>query len=280
MDERNTVEASCHTPLGDSSPTYGLHEGALAALAPDASASQTPAALSSGSADSVSGCVDGLPTWCVDLADDGGGSGSDSDSCEDECHICRLTADEMGEALVVPCACVSLPVHPSCCASQAAHSVSAPAHRRVCVVESWRVQCRNPDSAIHCPTCRQRYKIPISGILEAPTGDDQQRMVSVRNAVRGSRGAVYAQRAIHRSGGLTFLPPHDYGVPAARTAAIFACASAAVWILATPVFWLGEHEYADELQLNTGMASLALAGARPPKLTILSLTHQVSMARP
>ena len=52
-----------------------------------------------------------LPSW----ATAGGASdSSDSDSDEPDCHICRLTADEMGEPLVVVCACTGLPVHTSC----------------------------------------------------------------------------------------------------------------------------------------------------------------------
>eukprot|EP01047_Picozoa_sp_COSAG01_P077295 COSAG01_NODE_13870_length_1525_cov_1.012623_2_plen_109_part_00 len=36
-----------------------------------------------------------------------------------------------------------MPVHPSC-------------------LHAWRVQCRNPESAMACPTCKQRYNVPAS----------------------------------------------------------------------------------------------------------------------
>jgi hypothetical protein len=47
-----------------------------------------------------------LPGWA-----DGDCSSSDD---ELDCHICRLTAEEMGEPLIVVCACTTLPVHHSC----------------------------------------------------------------------------------------------------------------------------------------------------------------------
>ena len=50
-----------------------------------------------------------LPSWAT-----AGASDSETDSDEPDCHICRLTADEMGEPLVVVCACTGLPVHTSC----------------------------------------------------------------------------------------------------------------------------------------------------------------------
>ena len=49
-----------------------------------------------------------LPQWAA------GGSSTSSDD-EPDCHICRLTAEDMGEPLIVVCACTSLPVHLSCC---------------------------------------------------------------------------------------------------------------------------------------------------------------------
>ena len=48
-----------------------------------------------------------LPQWCTEP----GGSSEEEDV---ECHICRMTAEESAEELVVPCACVTMPVHPSC----------------------------------------------------------------------------------------------------------------------------------------------------------------------
>lgn len=47
-----------------------------------------------------------LPNWADAV--------SDSSDDEPDCHICRLTAEEMGEPLVVVCSCTSLPVHLSC----------------------------------------------------------------------------------------------------------------------------------------------------------------------
>ena len=50
-----------------------------------------------------------LPAWALAVAGD-----DDSDEDEEDCHICRLTAEEMGEPLIRPCACASMPVHASC----------------------------------------------------------------------------------------------------------------------------------------------------------------------
>lgn len=75
-----------------------------------------------------------LPAWATDALDDS----SDEDDDTPECHICCMTAEDKGEDLVVPCLCVSMPVHPTC-------------------LEAWRMQCRNPDSARKCPNCRQQY---------------------------------------------------------------------------------------------------------------------------
>ncbi len=47
-----------------------------------------------------------LPGWA-----DGDSSSSDD---EPDCHICRLTAEEKGEPLIVVCACTTMPVHHSC----------------------------------------------------------------------------------------------------------------------------------------------------------------------
>lgn len=50
-----------------------------------------------------------LPDWANDALSDG----SSSDD-EPECNICRLTAEEMGEPLIVVCSCTTMPVHLSC----------------------------------------------------------------------------------------------------------------------------------------------------------------------
>jgi hypothetical protein len=47
-----------------------------------------------------------------------------------------------------------MPVHPSC-------------------LHAWRVQCRNPESAMACPTCKQRYNVPAS-VAVAERGQDGQ----------------------------------------------------------------------------------------------------------
>ena len=67
-----------------------------------------------------------LPEWCTRL-------GSESEEEDAECHICRLTAEESAEELVVPCACVTMPVHPTC------RECSAPLHRLIGWVHAPRI---------------------------------------------------------------------------------------------------------------------------------------------
>jgi hypothetical protein len=57
------------------------------------------------------------------------------------CHICRLTAEDMGEPLVVVCACTSMPVHLSCRETPLWRSFAsgrACPSRGVCVSMQWR----------------------------------------------------------------------------------------------------------------------------------------------
>ena len=75
-----------------------------------------------------------LPQWAA------GGSSSSSDD-EPDCHICRLTAEDMGEPLVVVCACTSMPVHLSCRETPLWRSFAsgrACPSRGVCVSMQWR----------------------------------------------------------------------------------------------------------------------------------------------
>ena len=77
------------------------------APAPGVGASEPP---SDGDApSSSSSSAPELPAWALAVAGD-----DDSDEDEEDCHICRLTAEEMGEPLIRPCACASMPVHASC----------------------------------------------------------------------------------------------------------------------------------------------------------------------
>ena len=88
-----------------------------------------------------------LPSW-VQAVEDG------ENEDELECHICCLTADDTAEELIVPCLCVSLPCHPTC-------------------LESWRMQCRNPDYAFRCASCHQTYTQPSPRSARATQGHEE-----------------------------------------------------------------------------------------------------------
>jgi hypothetical protein len=68
-------------------------------------------------------------------------------------------------------------------------------------VEAWRIRCANPDSAIHCPNCRQRYSTAVTPVnaVGAATAQSVTENVGVRS-----------RRMRHRYGGCTLLPPADF----------------------------------------------------------------------
>ena len=90
------------------------------------------------------------PQWATAVGDAGEGGEEEAD----ECYICTLNAQESGEELIVPCLCISMPVHRTC-------------------LENWRMSCNNPAGAISCPNCRQRYNLRGAGAdVEGGSGED------------------------------------------------------------------------------------------------------------
>jgi hypothetical protein len=126
-----------------------------------------------------------------------------------ECNICLLTAAEQGEALVVPCACVTMPVHPSC-------------------LEAWRMRCKNPASALRCPSCRERYRTPLTP-RTAPPGSAP--LVWAARLAGDGRLGVYLRRRAHGAGGRRRWPPEVADLADIRTSAVLASFCAGWWLL-------------------------------------------------
>ena len=98
-----------------------------------------------------------LPGWA-----DGDSSSSDD---EPDCHICRLTAEEKGEPLIVVCACTTMPVHHSC------REISL----RCSIVSSFAAVAIRYALAPHmsrCGACLSKWRRGgcNAGILPLPTG--------------------------------------------------------------------------------------------------------------
>ena len=210
------------------------------APAPGVGASEPP---SDGDApSSSSSSAPELPAWALAVAGD-----DDSDEDEEDCHICRLTAEEMGEPLIRPCACASMPVHASC--RELLHDVASWSTfaqlltNGMSAVETWRTQCANPASARRCPTCRERYRLPDSPRV-ADDGDDDDD--DDQAPPDWGRVATTRRRFVHQNGGGTWLPPADFGAPACRTAA-FCSWSSLAWLTSAILFWaLGLTSLADD----------------------------------
>ena len=118
------------------------------APAPGVGASEPPSDGDAPSSISASTPAPELPAWALAVA-----GGADSDEDEEDCHICRVPAEEMGEPLIRPCACASMPVHASC--RELLHDVASWSTfaqlltNGMSAEETWRPPSPHPARAAH-----------------------------------------------------------------------------------------------------------------------------------
>ena len=136
-------------------------------------------------------------------------SEAEEDTGAPECTICLLTEMDTGEELVVPCACVSMPVHRSC-------------------LESWRMRCRNPASALRCPNCREVYH---TGLTPRTAEGANAAVAWVAGVAGDGRVGVSIRRSVFRTGRspLSWLPPAEAD-PDIRKNVTFCHITSAFWL--------------------------------------------------